>query len=102
MSLWTWLTGWKRRRPLVPVEVILYTRRGCHLCDDAHAQLEDARHRWSFRLSLVDVDTDPGLVAEHGGCVPVVAINGRIRFRGRINEVLLERTLRGEQRTASS
>ncbi len=103
MRLWSWLSRlWRRRPPHGPLEVILHTRQGCHLCETAHEQLETARRRWGFHLSIVDVDSDPRLVQEHGECVPVVTIAGRIRFRGRINEVLLNRMLRGEQRASPS
>ena len=95
MHLWRWMRSWRKRRTLEHVEVILYTRQGCHLCEDAHGQLESARLRWKFRLTIHDIDTDPRLIGQYGECVPVVAVNGRVRFRGRINEVLLTRLLRG-------
>ena len=70
---------------------ILYTRQGCHLCDDAREVLE--RHGLTPRA--VDIDADPDLVAKYTDCVPVVVIDGRERFRGRVNEVLLRRLLSG-------
>ncbi len=69
-------------------------RAGCHLCDDAWSLLEQARLRHGFILEVVDVDTDAALRAQHGERVPVVEINGRVRFWGRVNRVLLERLLR--------
>ena len=74
----------------------MFTRAGCHLCDEAWQILEAARQRFGFALQSVDVDTDPELVAQHGNCVSVVLINGQVRFRGRINSVLLTRLLRAE------
>jgi glutaredoxin len=71
------------------LNVVLYTRHGCHLCDDAHALL--LQH--DLRPQLVDIDSDPTLRARFTDCVPVVEINGKVRFRGRINEVLLSRLL---------
>ncbi len=71
------------------MEATLYTRDGCCLCDEAKALLE----RYGFCLNLVDVDTDPELVTQHGECVPVVVIDGKVRFRGRVDEVLLNRLL---------
>jgi hypothetical protein len=44
----------------------------------------------------VDIDTDPDLVARYGTEVPVVTVNGKVRFRGEVNRVLLERLLEGE------
>ena len=70
-------------------QTILYTRQGCHLCDDAREIL--VRHGLSPQA--VDIDADPELVEKYTECVPVVVIDGRERFRGRINEVLLQRLL---------
>ncbi|MBC8351395.1 MAG: glutaredoxin family protein [Planctomycetes bacterium] len=72
-------------------ETILYTRQGCHLCDDAHEILR--RHGLVPRS--VDIDCDPELVAKYTECVPVVVIDGQERFRGRVNEILLRRLLSG-------
>lgn len=74
-------------------QVILYTRQGCHLCEDAHAILEPRQQRSGFRLDVIDVDTDPELVRLYGLEVPVVVIDGQVRFRGRVNPVLLDRLL---------
>ena len=72
-------------------ETILYTRQGCHLCDDAYLIL--VRH--GLTPQAVDIDADPELVAKYTECVPVVVIDGHERFRGRVNEVLLQRLLSG-------
>lgn len=69
--------------------VVLYTRQGCHLCDDALALLR----RHGLSPSLVDIDADPELRERFTSCVPVVEIDGQVRFRGRVNEVLLCRLL---------
>jgi glutaredoxin len=73
-------------------DVILYTRRGCCLCDQAKALLE--KHGLAVRE--VDIDADPQLRERYTECVPVVVINGRERFRGRVDERLLMRILRSE------
>ena len=73
----------------MPRSVTLYTRIGCHLCDEAHALL--VRH--GLRPRLVDIDADSKLRERFNHCVPVVEIDGRERFRGRVNEVLLRRIL---------
>jgi glutaredoxin len=71
--------------------VTIYTRRGCHLCEEAEALL--VRH--GLRPALVDIDADPALRERYTDCVPVVEIDGKERFRGRVNEVLLKRLLAG-------
>jgi hypothetical protein len=73
---------------------VMYTRQGCHLCDSAWQQLQEAQKLHGFRLDKEDVDADPELALRHGKCVPVVAVNGKVRFRGAINPVLLKRLLR--------
>lgn len=69
---------------------VLYTRQGCHLCEEAYELLL----KYGLRPELIDIDTDPELVARYTLCVPVVFIDGQERFRGRINERLLRRLLR--------
>ena len=88
------LPGWlQRRKPRPDLQVVLFTRQGCHLCDDAWALLSRARERYRFALEAKDVDTSAEWVAAYGDCVPVVTVNGKVRFRGTVNEVLLQRLL---------
>lgn len=103
-GLFAWLQGWFRRGRPVPVQLhfVVYTRRGCHLCDIAWEQLRHAQGKYGFTLTATDVDADPRLKQEYGQCVPVVAVNGKVRFRGRINPVLLARLLDGERRRTES
>ncbi len=74
----------------MPRRATLYTRPGCHLCDEALAVLQ----RHGLAPELIDIDTDPELTRRYTDCVPVVVIDGRERFRGRVNEALLRRLLR--------
>jgi glutaredoxin len=69
--------------------VVLYTRRGCHLCDEARLVLE----QHGLGPLCVDIDADPRLHERFDTCVPVVEIDGRIRYRGRVEPVLLRRIL---------
>jgi glutaredoxin len=69
--------------------VVLYTRPGCHLCDEALSLL--GRHGLS--PEVVNIDADPLLREQYTDCVPVVKIDDKERFRGRVNEVLLRRLL---------
>lgn len=89
----TWLKSLWPRKPAPHRDVVMYTRRGCHLCEEAWELLERAQRRHGFALRQVDVDGDPELVRQYDTCVPVVVIDGRVRFRGTVNRVLLERLL---------
>jgi glutaredoxin len=70
-------------------DVVVYTRQGCHLCDQAIELLQ----RYRLQPHLLDIDANPKLREQFTDCVPVVAIDGKVRFRGRIDEVLLRRLL---------
>ena len=78
------------------LRLVVYTRRGCHLCDVVLEQLQKLRQEFDFKVDEIDVDTDAALKESYGEQVPVVMINGKIRFRGRMNEILLKRVLRTE------
>ncbi|HXG11659.1 MAG TPA: glutaredoxin family protein [Gemmataceae bacterium] len=95
LLLFRWLG---RSGPLERLDIVMYTRRGCHLCEAAWQLLEREQRRYGFRLTAVDVDSDPELAARYGLEVPVVAVNGRVRFRGGVNPVLLRRLLRAAAR----
>jgi glutaredoxin len=69
--------------------VVLYTRNGCHLCDDARRVLE----QHGIVPKCVDIDGDPSLRERFDTCIPVVEVEGRVRFRGRVDPVLLRRIL---------
>ena len=56
--------------------VILYTRAGCHLCEEAERVLRREQTATPFRLELVDIDRDPELARRYGVRVPVVAVDG--------------------------
>jgi len=66
-----------------PLELVLYTREGCHLCDAMKAEIERARLGRTCTLREVDIDTDPTLVAKYDRSVPVLEIAGRAAFKGR-------------------
>jgi len=75
-------------------QLVVYTRAGCHLCDDALTLLA-AHRRWLPDPVVIDVDTDPRLVEKYGTCVPVVVCDGKVRFRGRVAPELLRRLIEG-------
>ncbi len=74
----------------------VYTRAQCCCCHKAIDLLKDAQKRHGFTIDEIDIDTDPELVAKYNTEVPVVAVNGKVRFRGVVNPSLLERLLIAE------
>jgi glutaredoxin len=96
----TALSRWirpKARPQLTHVRVLVYTRAQCCCCHKALDLLEVARKQHGFTLETVDVDSDPALVAQFHESVPVVTVNGKIRFKGVVNPALLERLLLAER-----
>lgn len=72
------------------MKVVIYTRHGCCLCDEADALLRAQ----GLTPQLIDVDADAALRERFTDCVPVVEIDGKIRFRGRVDPLLLRRLLK--------
>jgi glutaredoxin len=76
-------------------EVVLYTRSGCCLCDDAKEALRVAREQVQFTVREVDIDSDPALREQHRDDIPVIEIDGRRAFKHRVTpRQLVERLSR--------
>ncbi len=80
-------------RESIKPAVTLYTRPGCHLCDDARVVLEEVQRERAFDLTIVDVDTDPKLAELYGLEVPVVFIDGEKAFVYRVDASTLRSRL---------
>ena len=75
-----------------PVRVTLYTRALCCCCHTAREVLAEYQEAGGVAVEEVDA-TDPGLEAFIGPTVPVIAVDGRVRFRGEVNRVLFDRLI---------
>ena len=69
--------------------LVLVTRQGCHLCDEALAHLRYLGHE----PELVDVDADDRLHDLYDWRVPVVLLHGRVIAEGRITREQMERAV---------
>jgi glutaredoxin len=69
-----------------PREVIVYSRKGCHLCEIVKESLSKLQPRGGFTWREVDVDSDAALRRLYTDEVPVVFINGRKAFKYRMDE----------------
>ena len=70
------------RRPKAQVK--LYTRPGCHLCDEAKREMAAAACGDLYELEEIDVDSDPELRRRYGWDIPVVTVNGTLVFKHRL------------------
>ena len=71
------------------MEIVLVTRQGCHLCDEALAALRSL----GIEPELQDVDADERLHDLYDWRVPVVLLDGKIVGEGRIGREELRRAL---------
>lgn len=69
------------------IEVTLYTRHPCFLCDKAKASIRAAAslHRLPLRVTEVDIDKDEALRVRFTDDVPVIYVNGVEAFRHRVS-----------------
>ncbi len=56
--------------------VTLYTRPGCHLCDDARAALRQLSAQHEFEIREVNIETDDVLHAAYLERIPVICLDG--------------------------
>lgn len=81
--------------------VTVYSRPGCHLCDEAKAAIESAGCDDAFTLEEVNIDEDPELGARYRYDIPVIAINGVPTFMHRIDpEVFRQKILKAKESVA--
>ncbi len=76
-----------------PVELTLYSREGCHLCEDMLALLNAGSLRDRMRLTIVDVDADEDDQKRYGPRVPLLMYNGEVVSEYFLDNVALERVL---------
>jgi len=67
-------------------EVLVYSRKGCHLCEIVKASLVKLQKRADFRWREIDIDSDSELRRLYNEEVPVVFINGRKAFKYKMDE----------------
>lgn len=80
------------------IELRLYARRGCHLCDVMKSDVEREIRRRPARLSIVDVDSTPELAREFGERVPVLFVGGEKFAEIRVDSRRLREKLDGPRR----
>lgn len=75
-------------------EVVLYSRPGCGLCDQARDVLIAERERTPFDYREVDISGDDALELEYGIRIPVVSVDGVELFEIRVNPAELAAAVR--------
>ncbi len=75
--------------------VRFFTRKSCGLCDEALLVLAEFADRLPD-VEQIDIDEHPEHFERYSECIPVVEIDGNVRFRGHVNRLLLQRLIDAE------
>jgi glutaredoxin len=73
--------------------VTLYSRPGCHLCEEARATLDRLRATTPFAVDEIDIEGDDVLHARYLTRIPVIALDGEELFDYTIDEEALIRRI---------
>jgi glutaredoxin len=76
-----------------PLEVTLYTRPGCHLCEEAKATIEPLLEEFGAKLREVNIEGDVVLTERYGWDIPVVFVGSRKAAKHRVERERFRRQL---------
>jgi glutaredoxin len=76
------------------IHIDIYSRPGCHLCDEAKDAIDRVRKRHEFTVRIINIEEDPSLESAYGTEIPVVFINGSKAFKHRVDERELEKKVK--------
>jgi glutaredoxin len=74
-------------------QLTLYSKPGCHLCDEMKQVIDAVGARVPLAIEVIDITTDPVLLDRHGVEIPVLLIDGKKAAKYRLTERELERIL---------
>jgi glutaredoxin len=68
------------------ITITLYSKAGCHLCDEARAYLEELAAGHDIDIQEIDIRRDPALFERYRYRIPVILVDGVERLEGRIEQ----------------
>lgn len=83
---------------MASIRLVLYSRPGCHLCDEMKEVVASLRTSHDFELEEVDISRDADLESRYGQEIPVLFVNDRKAFKYRVSAAELRARLRREGR----
>ena len=66
------------------ISVVIYSKPGCHLCDEAKAAIQASGCDGQFRLEEINIESDSELLRRYRYEIPVITIDGVEAFRYRL------------------
>jgi glutaredoxin len=70
--------------PTTMLQVTLYSKAGCHLCDVARSHLEELAATHEIIIDEIDIRRDTYLFERYRYRIPVIVVDGTERLEGRI------------------
>ena len=80
------------------LQITLYTRPGCPLCEEAKQQMAPVLVEFGAELHEIDIDADPALRELYSNDVPVIFLGARKIAKHRVDLVQLRRQLADAQK----
>jgi glutaredoxin len=75
--------------------VVIYSRPGCHLCEEAKKIMKSAGCDGEYVLQEIDIETDANLQERYRYDIPVITVDGQKAFKHRLTaKAFRERILR--------
>jgi glutaredoxin len=81
-----------------PLDVTLYTRPGCHLCEEAKQQIAPLLRGAGARLREINIDQDPAMRERYNVDVPVIFLGARKVAKHRVDLGRFRRQLEDAKR----
>ena len=78
------------------ISLTLYSRPGCHLCDEMKVVVARVAGAIPLSLQEIDISTDPTLEARYGLEIPVLLVEGKKAAKYTVTETELTRLLKGK------
>ena len=83
------------------MELAIYTRQACHLCEEMKLELAPLVEEFGLTLREINIDADAELAARFGEEVPVLFLDGRKVAKYRVDLKQLRRQLEKQKRRNS-
>ena len=77
----------------VPPRVLIYSKPGCHLCDEARAVVQTVCAQLGEQYDEVDITASPELMATFGEQIPVTFVDGEQHDFWRVDAARLRAAL---------
>ena len=84
-----------RYNSTVKIKVIIYSRPGCHLCEEAKEAMRAAGCPAEYTLEEVNIENDPELFELYKNDIPVITFDGVEAFRHRVSSEEFRRRFPG-------